>query len=315
MNNNIKTDNNLKKVLVIGANGFLGTKLFELKNSEENIILNLNLVAAYLENSNLPSDIPFQKIDITNYKQMEKKITDLSPDIIVLTAAMTNVDKCEVNRKLARKVNVVGPLNVVKVCKKLSSKLVYLSTDFVFDGIKKEGYYYNETDIPNPLSYYARTKYKAELIILGSGIEYLICRTAVLYGWNQKRLNFITWILDNLKQNKPFSIVTNQINSPTFVVNLAQIILKLIEMDVKGIYHTAGDCVLNRYEMALKCVEIFEFNKNLITPLDCFKQNAIRPKNVGLDITKLKKLIEPGLKMYNLEEGLIYMKEHRIDLQ
>ncbi len=314
MNNNIKTGNNLKKVLVIGANGFLGTNLFKFRNSEKNISQNLNLVAADLENSNLPSDVRFQKIDITNYEQMEKKITELSPDIIVLTAAMTNVDNCEVNRKLAKKVNVVGPLNVVKVCKKLSLKLVFLSTDFVFDGMKKESNYYNETDIPNPLSYYARTKYKAELIIFASGIEYLICRTAVLYGWNKKKLNFITWILDNLKQNKPISIVTNQINSPTFVVNLAQIILKLIEMDAKGIYHTAGDCVLNRYEMALKCVKIFEFNKNLITSLDCFKQNAKRPKNVGLDITKLKKLIDPGLKMYNLEEGLIYMKEHRIDL-
>ncbi len=304
MTNNIKIGRNLKEVIVIGANGFLGTNLFKIRNQ------NLNLIAADLDNSNLPSDIPFHVIDITNYEQMEKKITKLSPDIILLIAAMTDVDQCEVDRKLAIKINVEGTLNTVKICKKTNSKLVFLSTDFIFDGIKRRGYTYKETDIPNPLSYYARTKYKAELNIFSSGVEYLICRTAVLYGWNKKRLNFITWILDNLKQNQSISIVRNQINSPTFIINLAEIILKLIEKDAKGIYHTAGDCVLNRYEMALNCAEIFEYNINLINPVDSFKQKAIRPKNAGLDLTKLKKFLGTELKIFNLHDGLVYMKNH-----
>jgi len=311
MNNNIKTDKNCNKVLIIGANGFLGRNLFKLRNAEETKNSDLNLVAADLESSNLPSDIPFYTIDITNYEQSEKKIIKISPDVIILTAAMTNVDQCEVDRKLASKINVKGALNIVKVCTKTNSKLVFLSTDFVFDGEKKRGYCYKETDIPNPLSYYAKTKYKAELIIFNSGIEYLICRAAVLYGWNKTKLNFITWILDNLKQNNQMSIITNQINSPTHVLNLAQIILKLIEKKTKGIYNTAGNCALNRYEIALKCAEVFGYNKNLIIPVDFFEQKAIRPKNVGLDISKLKKLIGTELKIYNLEEGLIYMKETR----
>ena len=311
MNNNIKTDKNCNKVLIIGANGFLGRNLFKLRNAEETKNSDLNLVAADLESYNLPSDIPFYTIDITNYEQSEKKIIKISPDVIILTAAMTNVDQCEVDRKLASKINVKGALNIVKVCTKTNSKLVFLSTDFVFDGKKKRGYCYKETDIPNPLSYYAKTKYKAELIIFNSGIEYLICRAAVLYGWNKTKLNFITWILNNLKLNNQISIVTNQINSPTHVINLAQIILKLIEKKTKGIYNTAGNCALNRYEIALKCAEVFGYNKNLIIPVDFFEQKAIRPKNVGLDISKLKNLIETELKIYNLEEGLIYMKETR----
>ena len=315
MNNNIKTCKNCRKVLIIGANGFLGRNLFKIRNTEEIKNCNLNLVAADLESSNLPSDISFYTIDITNYEQSEKKIIKISPDVIVLTAAMTNVDQCEVDRKLASKINVMGPLNIVKACIKTNSKLVFLSTDFVFDGEKKRGYYYKETDIPNPLSYYAKTKYKAELIIFNSGIEYLICRTAVLYGWNKTKLNFITWILNNLKQNNQISIITNQINSATHVINLAQIILKLIEKKTKGIYNTAGNCALNRYEIALKCAEVFGYNKNLIIPVDFFEQKAIRPKNVGLDISKLKKLIGTELKIYNLEEGLIYMKETRNSLK
>ena len=315
MNNNITTGKNLKKVLIIGANGFLGTSLFKFRNSEYLSNQNLQLVAADLDDSNISSEIPFYTIDITNYEQSEKKIIKISPDIIVLTAAMTNVDQCEVDRKLASKINVIGPRNIVKACIKTNSKLVFLSTDFVFDGEKKRGSYYKETNIPNPLSYYAKTKYKAELIIFNSGIEFLICRTAVLYGWNEIKLNFITWILNNLKQNNQISMITNQINSPTHVINLAQIILKLIEKKTKGIYNTAGNCALNRYEIALKCAEVFGYNKNLIIPVDFFEQKAIRPKNVGLDISKLKKLIGTELKIYNLEEGLIYMKETRSSLE
>lgn len=311
MSNNIKTGKNVKKVLVIGANGFLGTNFFKFRNLEEIINLNLNLVAADLDNSNLPSDVPFHSIDITNYDQMLRKIIKISPDIIVLTAAMTNADQCEVNKKLATKTNVMGPLNVVNVCKKTNSKLIFLSTDFIFDGTKKRGYKYKETDIPNPLNHYGRTKHEAELIIFSSGIEYLICRTAVLYGWNDKKENFITWILNNLKQNKAISIVTNQINSPTFIVNLAQIILKMIEKNAKGIYHTAGDHVLNRYEVALKCAEIFGCNKKLIIPIDYLEQKAIRPKNAGLDVTKLRNLLGSRLSIYNLDDGLKYMKNHQ----
>ncbi len=311
MNSIIGTGNNLKKVLVIGANGFLGSTLFEFRDSEYLSNQNLQLVAADLVNSNLPSEVPFHMIDITNFDQTYKNISKLCPDIIILTAAMTNVDQCEVNRNLAKKINVIGTQNVVKVCKKIKSKLVFISTDFIFDGMKKREYCYNEMDIPHPLSYYAKTKFKAELLIYSSGIEYLICRTAVLYGWNKNKLNFITWVLNKLKQNKSISITTNQISSPTFVLNLAQVLMLLIEKSAKGIYHTAGDCALNRYEIALKCAEIFEFNKNLIIPVNNFRQKAMRPKNGALDITKLKKIIEPKLKMYNLEEGLFYMKEHK----
>ena len=224
---------------------------------------------------------------------------------------MTDVDQCEVNRKLAYNTNVKGVKNVLETCKKIKCKLIFLSTDFLFDGIKKRGYHYKETDTPNPLNYYAQTKYKAELNIYSSGIEYLICRSAVLYGWNDKKFNFITWILNNLKKNITISIVTSQINSPTFVVNLAQIILKLIEKNARGIYHTVGDCVLNRFEMALKCAEIFEYNKNLIIPIENFEQKAIRPKNAGLSIMKLKNLLGSTFKIFNLDEGLTYMKHHQ----
>ncbi|MFX1500370.1 MAG: SDR family oxidoreductase [Promethearchaeota archaeon] len=311
MKNNIKTDKNLRSVLIIGANGFLGKNLSNLMNRENSLKHNLNLIAADLDNSNITSKIPFHTIDITNDYQTTKKINKISPDIVILTAAMTNVDQCEIEKDRATKINLDGPKNIVKVCKKLGSKLIFMSTDYVFDGTKKKGTY-SEKDHPNPLNHYAKTKYQAELSIISSEITYLICRTAVLYGWNKNKLNFITWILKKLEEKEMISIVINQLNSPTFVINLAKILYKLIEKDAEGIFHTTGDDILSRYEMALLCAEIFEYNKELINPIESLKQIAKRPKNLGLDISKLKKLIGSELKIYSLTDGLKFMKNNRI---
>ena len=304
-------DKHSKTILIIGANGFLGSNILQLRKTKEVRDLNYQFLAADIENSNVPIDVTFYHINITNPQDTLKKIEVISPDVILLTAAMTNVDQNEVDKDLATAINTEGPKNVLEACKKTDSKLVFMSTDFIFDGISKEGNY-NENDTPNPLSYYAKTKYNAEQAIINSEIEYTICRTAVLYGWNKEKQNFITWIINKLQQNEPIQIVTDQLNSPTFVKNLAEILIKLIEKDAKGTYHTAGDCTLNRYEMALKCAEVFNLKKELISPIESIEQKAIRPKNAGLNISKLKRLIGSDLKIYNLDDGLNYMKNHRL---
>lgn len=310
MKNNIKIDNNLKKILIIGGNGFLGRELLNFRNNKKINKENYFLIAADLHNRHMEQNIPFHIMDITNVQNTKEKITIIRPNITILTAAMTNVDHCEINKKLATKINLEGAMNVLNACKKINSKLIFVSTDFIFDGAKENGCY-NENDVPNPLNHYAKTKNDAELFIMNSNIEYLICRASVLYGWNKWKLNFITWILENLKYGQKISIVKNQINSPTYVKSLAQIIFKLIEKDARGIYHTAGDSVLSRYEMAIQCAEIFGYSKDLIVGIDNLEQKAIRPKNVGLNINKLKNLIGDELVVYNFEKGLRYMKDHK----
>ncbi len=304
-------DKRSKTILIIGANGFLGSNILQLRKTKEVRDLNYQFLAADIENSNIPIGVTFYHINITNPQDTLKKIEIISPDVILLTAAMTNVDQIEVDKDLATAINTEGPKNVLAACKKPHSKLIFMSTDFIFDGISKEGNYY-ENDTPNPLSYYAKTKYNAEQAIINSEIEYTICRTAVLYGWNKEKQNFITWIINKLQQNEPIQIVTDQLNSPTFVKNLAEILIKLIEKDAKGIYHTVGDCTLNRYEIALKCADVFNLKKELISPIESIEQKAIRPKNAGLNISKLKRLIGSDLKIYNLDDGLNYMKNHRL---
>lgn len=310
MKTNTKIDKKTEKILVIGANGFLGSCLMNYKYLSTFQLRGVSLIAGDLNYSHLSQNILFYKIDITNAKKIERKILEIDPQVIILSASMTDVDQCEIDKNLATKINIEGPKNVIKVCKKIASKLVFLSTDFIFDGTKENGLY-KEKDIPNPLNHYAKTKYEAEKLIRNSELNYLICRTSVLYGWNKWKLNFVTWIIEQLKQNKNISIVMNQINSPTYTENLAQIIFKLIEKEAKGVYHTAGDCVLSRYEIALKTAEIFGYNRNLIKPITNLKQKAIRPENVSLDITKLKSIIGSELKILNLEEGLCRMNEER----
>jgi len=310
MKPNIKIDSNLKKILIIGANGFLGTNIIQFRDRNKKIYQDSFFIAADLQNTNIEKDIPFYFIDITDRRSTYKKIVEISPDVIILTAAMTNVDQNEIDKDSAIKINTEGPKNVLAACKKIDSKLIFMSTDFVFDG-KKQGNY-TEDDTPNPLSHYAKTKYDAELAIIHSEVEYTICRTAVLYGWNPQKLNFITWLLEKLNNNEKLTIVTNQINNPTYVKNLAEIILKLVEKDTSGIYHTVGKDSLSRYEMALKCAEIFNYNTNLIIPINEINQKALRPNNASLDITKLKRLIGSDINIYSLEEGLEDMKINRI---
>jgi dTDP-4-dehydrorhamnose reductase len=310
MNNTIKTDNNSNKILLIGANGFLGSNLLSLSKKDEYRPQKFFFIAADRNNSNISKSIPFHQMDIIKARDTFKKIIKISPNIIILTAAMTNVDECEKNKKVTFKINFVGVKNVIKACEKIKCKLLFMSSDFVFDGTKISGYY-TENDTPNPINYYGKTKYLAEQAIVDSDLDYIICRTAVLYGWNQERINFITWILKNLEVKNKISIITTQINNPTFVINLAEILLKLLEKDTNGIYHTAGEMPLNRYEMAVKCAEIFNYDKDLISPLKTITQYALRPDNAGLDISKLKKLISNELKIFNLTDGLTYMKNHR----
>ncbi|MFX1383492.1 MAG: SDR family oxidoreductase [Promethearchaeota archaeon] len=299
-----------QKILIIGANGFLGNNILFFQNVYDLKEQKFSFIAADLNNSNVDENIPFHYIDITKSDDTIKKIKKINPDVVLLTAAMTDVDYSEINKELATKTNSEGPKNVLNACENIDSKFVLISTDFVFDGTKVG--LYTENDNPNPINHYGKTKYEAELTLINSNIDYLICRTAVLYGWSKDKLNFITWLINKLEHKEKISIVTNQINNPTFGRNLAEILLKLIEKDASGIFHTAGSDALDRYTIALKTAEIFNLNKDLINPISGFEQKATRPKNVGLDISKLERFIGDELKIFNLNDGLNYMKKHRI---
>ncbi len=281
----------------------LGQKTVEILSRTRYPLLLLSLE----EHSVFDEEIlPYRKIDLTHRQDVRKVIDEFEPDVIVHTAAVTDVDLCEKERALAWQVNVGSVENLAYAAKLVGAKLIHLSTDYVFDG--KSGPY-SEVDRPNPISYYGRTKLASENLLLTSGVPATIIRTMVLYGLGLNvKSNFALWLYNNLKDGKPIRVVDDQIGNPTLADDLAYAILKIIELDRTGVYHIAGSDMISRYDFALTLARVFNFNKKLIIPVksSTFIQPAPRPLKSGLII--LKAQTELDVKMSGVEHGLTVFK-------
>ncbi|MEN4020180.1 MAG: dTDP-4-dehydrorhamnose reductase [Methanobacterium sp.] len=292
-------ESNYKKLIfVTGGSGLLGSK-FNKDSFEEydkyDIIKTFNRNP---ENNCI-------SLDITDHSDVLAKIESSNPDLVIHSAALTNVDYCEDHQNEAYEINVKGTENIVKACEKIDCKLIYVSTDFVFDG--KKGMY-DEDEKTNPLGYYALTKLQGEKLVQNSNLNYAISRVSVLYGWH-RRLNFVTWVINELKLENEINVVTDQYNSPTFADNAAEAMIKIFEKDRKGTYHIAGDERISRFDFAKNIAEVFDLDKNLINPVKSseFVQKAKRPKDSSLSIEKARKDLK--IKMLNTIEGLKEMKK------
>lgn len=283
------------KYFITGGSGLLGERLSAIANKEDELVLS--------HNSN-PTDNTI-KCDITDYESVKKTITKEKPDVIIHCAAMTNVDLCEDEIDLAYKINGDGTGNLAKVSEEINAKMIYVSTDFVFDG--KTGYYKEDDEI-NPLGIYAKSKYDGEVQLRKYSSNWAIARVSVLYGWHA-RANFTTWVLDQLRNNNPINIVTDQINSPTFADNASEAIYEIAKQDKNGIYHTAGNDRINRYDFTIKIAEAFNLDTSLINPTtsDKFVQKAPRPRDSSLNVNKVKK--ELDFTMETCDESLHRMAD------
>ena len=293
-----------KRVLVTGSNGLLGQKVVEILSRSNNYNL---LLTSRQEHSVFQDEmLTYRRLDTSDRPEVRKALDEFEPEIIINTAAMTNVDQCETDREAAWKANVVSVENLVNSAKLVGSHLIHISTDYVFDGQNGP---YIELDRPNPVSYYGRTKLASENIIRTSGIPSTIIRTMILYGsgYNVK-VNFALWVLKNLIDGKPIRVVDDQIGNPTLADDLAFAIIKVMELERSGLYHISGSDLVSRYDFAVALAEIFEFNKKLITPVKttALKQAASRPMKSGF-IT-LKAQTDLDVKMSGMRHGLTVVK-------
>lgn len=299
------------KLLVVGGSGLLGYKVAELAVEEFETFATYNFRSIELEGC---SFFKLNKSDRADTLALVKKV---KPDVVIDTAALHNVNYCETHRNETWKVNVEGTRNVADACRETNAKMIFISTDYVFDG--KKGFY-NERDAPNPLHYYAKTKLEGENVVKEANIDYAIARPSVIYGWNPselaglrsssgKSMNFVIWTINKLKRKEEIRIVTDQYSSPTLADNLAEALLVLSKSERKGVYHTAGKTCINRFDFAKKIGEVFELDGSLIKPVtsDAFKQVAERPKRCCLDVSKAER--ELKVKFLTVEEGLTRMKE------
>jgi dTDP-4-dehydrorhamnose reductase len=271
------------RVLITGSSGRLGLKLVELCRKRFETIPTFATKKLFED---------ALRMDICLIGEVRGVLSDVKPDVIVHAAAMTNVDACEVDKQAAWLTNAIGTRNLAREAKRIGCKLCYVSTDYVFDG---ERGLYKETDEPNPINYYGKTKLEGERFVSRICNDYLIVRSSVLYGAHPTRPSFATWLIDELSKGRQVSIAIDLFNSPTLTDNLAEMILALIEANQRGVFHAAGKERMSRYEFALRIAKEFGLDQDLIIPVKSSQLSwrARRPKDSSLDVLKISTLARP----------------------
>ncbi|MFX1363456.1 MAG: SDR family oxidoreductase [Promethearchaeota archaeon] len=300
----------MNKILIVGASGLTGFKLAYLAKTENLVSCTYNNRPIEIENCKM------YKLDKTNTEKTLTVLKKVNPDVVIDCSALHNVDYCEKNEAESKKVNVDGTKFIAEVCKKINAKLIFLSTDYVYDGIKQS---YTEESNPNPLNIYGKHKLEAEKEIIKTGIDYAIARTSLVFGWNPnelkglvsssgKTMNFVIWVLNKLRNGESLKIVSDQYSTPTLADNLAEFLLSLADSNTTGVFHTVGKECISRYNFTVKIAEIFNINQELITSVtsEMFKQIAKRPMNCCLDSSKSERILK--IKPLTIEESLLRMK-------
>jgi dTDP-4-dehydrorhamnose reductase len=292
-----------KKIMITGANGLLGQKVTQVfaRESEHPLFLtDLHDKAAS------PNSMEYFQMDIAVKEDVKDKVKKYMPDIIINTAAFTNVDGCETEKELSWRVNVDAIKNFIIASRVNDTKIIHLSTDYVFDG--KTGNY-DESSKPNPLSYYGKSKLASENALISSGIRFVVVRTMIIYGTAANiRPNFALWLIDMLGRGEHVRIVDDQFGMPTISDDLGWGILKIVDLDKSGFYHICGSEYLSRYEFAVKLAGVFELDENLIIPVKTSDLNQAAPRPIKSSFILLKAETELGLKPLNVTEGLVFLK-------
>ncbi|WP_138485233.1 SDR family oxidoreductase [Dyadobacter bucti] len=295
-----------KKILITGSNGLLGQKLVEL------LVRNpaIETVATAKGANRLPfqNGYSYLEMDITNAEEVDMVVGKVLPDVIIHSAAMTNVDQCESEKDNCWKLNVTAVETLISACRKYGVFLEHLSTDFVFDGTSGP---YKEEDLPNPISFYGWSKYAAEKAVMSSDINWAITRTVLVYGiaHDMSRSNIILWVKKSLEEGKAIKVVTDQFRTPTLAEDLAQGCFLIADHKAQGIFHISGKDFLTPYEMALMTADYFSLDKSLISPTDAsaFSQPARRPPRTGFDLKKSRDIL--GYEPHTFREGIALLAE------
>jgi len=291
----------MMKLLITGSNGLLGQKIVN-----QCISRRIEFIATSKgenRNSKCPEDY-YHSLDICDKNAVYDSLNAIKPTHVIHTAAMTNVDQCELNPKDCQEINVVATQNLWLASKELGIHFQLLSTDFVFDGIKGN---YSENDKPNPLSIYAQSKVDAEnLLLTSSNSEWSIVRTIIVYGQGESlsRTNIICWAKETLAKGQPMKIIDDQFRAPTWADDFAWACIRICELNKKGIYHISGPETMSVFEIVNRVANFYGLNAHVIEKTDSstLNQPAKRPPRTGFNLAKSK--TELGYNPKTLEETL-----------
>lgn len=289
------------KLLITGSTGLFGSKLAEIASAK-----GFDVYAGCNDGQSTSGYPVF--FDVSDKNQVKQVFDRSQPDVVVHAASLTDVDKCEVDQALAWNVNVIGTKNVAELATKNGAFLVYISTDYVFNG--KKGCY-KERDQIGPVNYYGYTKLKAEEVSLQFAPDCCIARTSVLYGTHPSagKINFALWLLNTLKSKEKVRVVTDQWNSPTLNTSLAEMVLDVVAQRLCGVFHLCGASRVSRFEFAMSLCEVFGLDSSLIEPVEAssFNWPAKRPMDSSLDVSKAQSLLH--VKPLELASALAVLKK------
>lgn len=291
----------MKRCLVIGASGLVGEYLVKSLNEAGEYP-----IATYCST---PMD-GAERLDICQQMAVDALIEKSQPDIIYLPAALTNVDYCENHPEESYLPNVVGVKNVVDASNKVGARVIYFSTDYIFDGTAGP---YDELATANPISEYGKQKLAAEHYIVLTSINYLIVRTTVVYGWEKQGKNFVYRLVKSLREGTTVRVPDDQIGTPTYAPNLAQNAVTLSRTEIRGVVNIAGPDIVSRYKFALETARIFKLPTGLIIPISTreLNQSARRPLLAGLITNKAEKILNLSIISYENGLGLMLAREKR----
>jgi dTDP-4-dehydrorhamnose reductase len=276
----------VKKIVITGSNGLLGQKLVKL-------LLTKNEVEVYAM-SRGPNRLfnkkgyTYYSIDLTDAEALHALLRKIQPDVIIHTAAMTNVDACELDKESCDRINIGLVSGIVDYCKKNDTYLIHLSTDFIFDGNK--GTIYKEEDKANPVNHYGLSKLRSEEVVLESNIRSAILRTILVYGLvdANDRNNIVLWVKKSLEQKQDINVVTDQLRMPTLADDLAEACWLAVEKEAEGVFNVSSSVLMSIYDIALTVADVFDLDKKYIHPIDSkgLILPAKRPFSTGFDLNK-----------------------------
>ncbi len=294
-----------QRVLITGANGLLGQDLVRLMSRHPDY--DILATGKDTDARFTTSSCGYVPLDLTNNEDVKNIFMDFTPDVVINCAAMTNVDQCELERQACWDVNCEAVEQLIRCCKQHGTRLVQVSTDFIFDG---EHGPYKEDARPNPVNFYGRSKLAAENAIRKSGLRsWAIARTVLVYGTGEQlsRSNIVLWAIDQLSRGNTIRIVDDQWRTPTYAPDLADGLQKLVRYNKNGVYNLSGREFLSMYDFVQRIASVFDLDASLIKRANSssFSQTALRPLATGFIILKAE--TEFGFKPRSIEKALAHL--------
>lgn len=293
-----------RSIVIVGATSKIGEPLIKLLSDNGNY---LTLFAGSINTNNVfYGNIPINKIDYNDINYLREQILKTNPSVIINLSAMTDVDGCESNKTLAWHLNCFVPTELAKISSSINAHYIHISTDYVFDGNNGP---YKETDQTNPISTYGESKLLGEYYSFEKWANTTIIRTNVVYGYSKHgKKDFVSWVVDKLKNNESITVIDDQYSNPTLTDDIANVIKKVIDTEYFGVINVGGSEYCNRIQFAKTICNVFNLDHSLIKPISTssLRQAAKRPLKGGLEIKKL--VNEFNILPHNTYDGLTILK-------